>query len=84
MRAQARVIALRSRWHTPCCLVQTAMPRPKIGHRMHHLLGAAVAVWSLPALASSAQNGSCASIPAEALLALFALLFALRPLSGKR
>ena len=52
---------------------------------MHHLLGAAVAVWSLPSLASTpAQNGSCGSIPAEALLALFALLFALRPLSGKR
>jgi hypothetical protein len=60
------------------------MPAFKIGHRMHHLLGAAVAVWSLPALASSQAGGSCESIPAEALLAVFALLFALRPISSKR
>lgn len=51
---------------------------------MHHLLGATVAVWSLPVFASSGEAGSCGSIPAEALLALFALLFALRPLSSKR
>ena len=61
------------------------MRLPQIGHRMHHLLGAAVAVWSLPVFASSGGSSrSCESIPAEALLAVLALLFALRPLSGKR
>ena len=46
----------------------------EIGQPLHHLLAAAVAV----------PGVSCESLPAEALLALLALLFALRPLSNKR
>ena len=49
---------------------------------MHHLLAAAVAICATPAFAASTP-GSCESIPAEALLAVFALLFALRPLSKR-
>lgn len=49
---------------------------------MHHFLGAIVAICASPAFAAP-KSGSCESIPAEALLAVFALLFALRPLSNK-
>lgn len=45
-----------------------------IGYSLHHLVLAAPAT----------SSGSCGSIPAEALLAIVALLFALRPLNGKR
>lgn len=51
---------------------------------MLHAAATLVVVWAAPALASSGKTGSCESIPAEALLALFALLFALRPISEKR
>jgi hypothetical protein len=60
------------------------MRSSSIGHRLHHLLAATVALMSLPTFAAPASSGSCDSIPAEALLAVLALLFALRPLSGKR
>gem|GEM_PF-3027869 len=60
------------------------MPAPRTGLSMLHALATVVVVWASPAFASVGKTGSCESIPAEALLALFALIFALRPISEKR
>ncbi len=51
---------------------------------MLHAAATVVVVWAGPAFASAGKTGSCESIPAEALLALFALIFALRPIGEKR